>query len=183
MDNTGNKRRIDKGMAWLRNAIAEGYKYVYWGQSEASRECPICNDHNKNGMYYGGNCIWFSSAYLYHGMGLPDVKCACDGLLGGNSSYIRLLLAPYARAQAFTDARLGNGRFRLIRKQNRGRLSTEDLRAGDIIFYYKFGTFLHTAVYIGDGRIVDCSITAEGVAERSWDIGYPCRAAIRYIGN
>lgn len=180
---TESEMRIEKGIMWLKEATKEGFSYVRWGASEKTRECPICNGHIRNGLYYGGNCIWLSSAYLYHGMGLTDVRCACDGLLGGSSSYTRILLEPYSLAQSFIDSKLGAGRFRLIRKSRRCKLAPEDLRAGDIIVYYRGGTFWHVAIYIGDERIIDCASESGGVSERGWELAYPCRAALRYTGD
>ena len=174
---------IEKGIKWAQDATERGYKYVKWDGTEAAKECPICHNHSEDGDYYGGNCIWFSSAYLFHGMGLTDIRCACNGLLGGSSSYTALLLMPYKFSQKLIDNKLGAGKFKLIRKKNRAQLSAEDLKRGDIILYYNYGLFWHAAVYIGDGRIVDCAIEPAGVTERSWLLNYSCRAAIRYIGD
>jgi hypothetical protein len=117
-------------------------------------------------------------------MEMNDVRCASDGLLGGDSSYMWLLLAPYALSQRLVDSRLGKGRFRLIRKNHCRKLTEDNLEPGDIIFYYMKGVmFYHTAVYIGDGRIIDCAREPGGVTERSWNVSHPCRTAIRYTGN
>lgn len=179
MDKT--KEKIEKGVEWLREAVDEGYKYVKWDGSEQAKECPICRNHNKEDRYYGGNCIWLSSAYLYHGMGMTDIKCACNGLLGGSSTYSKLLYMPRTRAQAFIESKLGAGRFTLIRKSTRRKLGPSDLKRGDIIIYYRFFLFWHVAIYIGEGRIIDCSIASGGVAENSLDSSYSCRMALRMI--
>ena len=178
------EKRIEKGLAWLKEATGMGFRYIIWDGSDEVKECPICRNHDKNGRYYGGNCIWLSSAYLHHGMEMNNVRCASNGLLGGDSSYMWLLLAPYALAQRLVDSRLGKGRFRLIRKRSRDRLTLADLEPGDIIFYYMKGVmFYHTAVYTGDGMIIDCAREPGGVTERSWNVSHPCRTAIRYTGN
>lgn len=174
---------IEKGLKWAQEATEKGFKYVLWDGSEAAKECPICHNHSADGDYYGGNCIWFSSAYLFHGMGMTNIDCACNGLLGGSSSYTALLLMPYKFSQKLVDNKLGAGKFKLIRKKNRASLGTEDLERGDIIVYYNHGIFWHVAVYIGDGRIIDCARQHGGVMERNWDLKYPCNAAIRYIGE
>lgn len=178
-----SREQIEKGIAWLRGAIDEGYTYVKWDGSEPAKECPICCNHDKDGSYYGGNCIWLSSAYLHHGMGMTDVKCACNGLLGGSSSYTRLLYAPRKIAQKLIDKKLGPGRFTLIRKRSRAKLTTSDLKLGDIIIYYRLCVFWHVAIYIGDGRIIDCSAASGGVSENSLDSSYSCRAALRMCIN
>lgn len=181
MNNNTAEKRIEKGIAWLRKATGMGFRFIKWDGSDEVREFPISQSHDKDGSYYGGNCIWLSSAYLHYGMEMNDVRCASNGLLGGNSSYMWILLAPYALAQRLVDSRLGKNRFRLIRKRSRGKLTVADLESGDIIFYYMKGVlFYHTAVYTGDGMIIDCAKEPGGVTERSWDVSYPCRAAIRY---
>lgn len=174
---------IEKGLKWAQDATKKGYRFIQWDGSEAAKECPICHKHSAESDYYGGNCIWFSSAYLFHGMEMMNVHCACDGLLGGSSSYTALLLMPYKFSQNLIDNKLGTGKFKLIRKKSRARLGAEDLKRGDIIVYYKRAIFWHVAVYIGDGRIIDCASEPDGVTERSWDLKYPCKAAIRYIGD
>lgn len=174
---------IEKGLAWAENATEQGFTYVRWDGSKEASECPICHNHSKDGSHYGGNCIWLASAYLHHGMEMSNVRCACDGLLGGSSSYTAVLALPHGPAQAFINSRLGYGRFRLIRSRRRGRLRESDLKRGDIIIYYRYGLFWHVAVYTGEGRIIDCSSETGGVTERSWKLPYPCRAALRYIGD
>lgn len=170
---------IEKGIEWLRWAIDEGYTYIKWDGSEQANECPICCNHSKDGGFYGGNCVWLASAYLYHGMGMTDVKCAGNGLLGGNANNTLLLYMPRAVAQAYIDSKLGAGRFKVVRKATRGKLTTADLKRGDIINYYRFGMFQHVAIYIGDGKIID---SAEGgIAERSLDSSYTCRMALRMV--
>ncbi len=174
------KELIEKGIEWLRWAIDEGYTYVKWDGSEKAKECPICCDHSKEGGFYGGNCIWLASAYLYHGMGMTDIKCAGDGLLGRNSTTTRLLYMPQSRAQSFIDSKLGAGKFKMVRKRTRGKLTTADLERGDIIYYYKLGLCRHVAIYIGEGRIIDCS-SAYGVDENSLDSAFTCRLALRMV--
>lgn len=173
---------IEKGLSWVEEATTKGYSFVKWDGSEPASECPICHNHSKDGGYYGGNCIWFASAYLYHGMGLTDIKCAGDGMLGTNRAYTKLLLYSDGQAQKMLDEKLGVGRFKLIRKSGRGPLGLSDLKRGDILLYYKSVLFWHTAVYMGDGRIIDSAIEPGGVTERDWSLGYPCRAALRYCG-
>lgn len=173
------KEQIEKGIAWLREAEKEGFRYVKWDGSEAAKECPICHNHSKEDGYYGGNCIWLASAYLHHGIGMSDVKCACNGLLGGSSIYTRLLYMPRSTAQSFIDSKLGAGKALLVRNSNRRKLKDADLKRGDIIIYYRFGLFWHVAIHIGDGRIIDCSIASRGVSENSFDADNPCRVALR----
>lgn len=175
------KEQIEKGIAWLREAEKEGFSYVKWDGSEAAKECPICHNHNKEDGYYGGNCIWLTSAYLHHGMGMSDVKCACNGFLGGSFSYTKLLYMPQSAAQSFIDSKLGAGKFLLVRKGNHRELKDADLKRGDIIIYYRLGFFWHVAIYIGDGKIIDCSSSSGGVSENSFDAEYPCLVALRLL--
>ncbi len=174
--------KIKNGLEWVKAATKEGFIYVKWDGSKLAKECPICHDHIKGGNHYGGNCIWFASAYLRHGMGINNVKCACNGLLGGSSSYTMILVLPRRIAQAFINSKLGTGRFQLIRKKYRKILDENDIKPGDIIIYYKVLFFWHVAVYIGEEKIIDCASKSGGVTERSWDLPYKCKVALRYIG-
>ena len=171
--------QIRKGLEWVKAATEEGFIYVKWDGTKPAKECPICCNHIRGGDHWGGNCIWFASAYLRHGMGMKDVKCACNGLLGGSSAYTMLLVLPRRLAQAFVDSRLGHGRFRLIRNDHCKNLEVSDLQPGDIIIYYKNRLFWHVAVYIGDGKIIDCASKPGGVTERSWTLPYSCKVALR----
>ena len=173
---------MKNGLEWVREATKEGFTYVKWDGTEPASECPICHNHSRDGNHFGGNCIWFASAYLRHGMGMKNIRCACDGLLGGSSAYTILFALPKGLAQAFINSRLGYGRFRLIRNDHGKSLKEYDLRPGDIIIYYRFRLFWHVAVYMGDGKIIDCASEPGGVTERSWTLPYPCKAALRYIG-
>lgn len=174
--------QMKKGLEWLKAATEEGFTYVKWDGTKIAKECPICHDHARDGNHYGGNCIWLASAYLRHGMGMKNIKCACNGLLGGDSAYTILFALPRGLAQVFIDSRLGRGRFRLIRNDHRTILKEKDLQPGDIILYYRPRRFWHVAVYIGDGKIIDCESEPGGVTERSWILQYPCKAALRYTG-
>ena len=120
--------QMKKGLEWLKAATEEGFTYVKWDGTKIAKECPICHDHARDGNHYGGNCIWLASAYLRHGMGMKNIKCACNGLLGGDSAYTILFALPRGLAQVFIDSRLGRGRFRLIRNDHRTILKEKDLQ-------------------------------------------------------
>jgi hypothetical protein len=181
-DKSAAEKRIAKGLKWLEEQTKKGYHYVNWDGSQSAKECPICHDHTKHGKYWGWNCIGLVSAYLYHGMGLKYIKCACNGFLGGNENYDKLLDLPYDKAQASLDEKTKKGAFKLVRKAGK-TIKQKTLRKGDIVIYYKHGEFWHIAVYVGDGKIIDCSSSTDGVTRRKYKLAYPVKAAVRYIGK
>lgn len=176
-DKTEVEKLIDKGIAWAEEQTKKGYVYVNWDGSSSAKECPICHDHKKGGSYWGFNCIGLVSAYLHHGLGLTKIKCANNGFLGGNDNYTYLLKNTLKKAQKFVDDKVGKG-FKVLKD-----IEKSDLEAGDILIYYKGNAFWHIAVYVGSGKIIDSSSGPNGVTKRSWELAYPCKVAIRYIGK
>ena len=179
---SATQERIDKGIAWAEEQTKKGYHYVNWDGSQKAKECPICHDHSKNGKYYGWNCIGFVSAYFHHGLGLKSITCANNGFLGGNDSYTYLLKHSVSEAQKFVDGKVGKNLFKVIKNDGK-EMPTKMLKKGDIVIYYKGSEFWHIALYVGSGKIIDCSSSTGGVTKRKYDLAYPCKVAIRYIGE
>lgn len=57
-------------------------------------------------------------------------------------------------------------------------ISFEELRPGDLVFYYKekLGRIGHVAMYIGDGQVVHAQSKATGICITRWDYGTPYKA-------
>ena len=60
----------------------------------------------------------------------------------------------------------------------------EDLRAGDLIFYWnnELGRIGHVAMYIGDGKIVHASSRKTGIKVSQWNYRTPYMA-VNVIGD
>lgn len=127
-------------VAWAK-AIAADNSFHYGGNPPAcySRGCYFCgtNKHKKGKMQgydktYCCNTFVFS-AYA-HGGGEPDMLAMCKK--GGN---------------ARTDLFSGRGQSKAAKHwENKGRLSSKNLKLGDVVVYSK-----HWALYIGDGKIAE----------------------------
>ena len=64
-------------------------------------------------------------------------------------------------------------------------LSFSQLKAGDIIAYFNGNGYIHTALYIGNGQIADCtSSRADGIKYGvSSYSNYKIKLAFRYTGK
>ena len=64
-------------------------------------------------------------------------------------------------------------------------ISTSKLKKGDIIAYFNGNNYVHTALYLGDGKIADCTsgrnpnIKYGAKSYTKWKI----KEAIRYVGK
>ena len=61
----------------------------------------------------------------------------------------------YEDAYAYASARIGLKDICIVR--NRSNIPLSSLQAGDIIAYFSGSKYVHTAVYVGDGKIADCT--------------------------
>lgn len=131
--------------------IADSGKYRYKFYTEQyGRDCAICYPHG--GANRGWNCIGYAWATWHHA-GLPS-RCNCEVL--NDMMYERILgFSKYEDALAYAQARIGLKDICVVRSNNGIALS--DLRPGDIIAYFSGSTYIHTAVYVGDGKIADCT--------------------------
>lgn len=159
--------------------IADSGKYRYKFYTEQyGRECAICYPHN--GANKGWNCIGYAWACWHHA-GLPS-RCNCE--VFNDSMYERVLnYSNYADALAFSRQRIGLNDIEVLRAHAGIPLSA--LKPGDIIAYFSGGTYIHTAVYIGNGMIADCtSSRTPGIkygapSYTKWTI----KLAFRYTGK
>lgn len=131
--------------------IADSGKYRYKFYTEAyGSECAICYPHG--GANKGWNCIGYAWACWHHA-GIPS-RCNCEVL---NDMMYEKVLAfdKYEDAYAYATARIGIKDVSIVR--NRSSIPLSSLQPGDIIAYFSGGTYVHTAVYVGNGKIADCT--------------------------
>lgn len=159
--------------------IADSGKYRYKFYTEAyGRDCPICYPHG--GANKGWNCIGYAWATWHHA-GIP-CRCNCEVL---NDMMYEKVLAfdKYEDAYAYATARIGIKDVSIVR--NRSNIPLSSLQPGDIIAYFSGGTYVHTAVYVGNGMIADCTSSRSvgikyGVPSyTNWQI----KLAFRYKGK
>jgi cell wall-associated NlpC family hydrolase len=60
------------------------------------------------------------------------------------------------------------------------RVSLDNIRPGDLIFYAKNGTINHVALYIGNGRVISASSPSTGIRITSYNYRTPVKA-VRYL--
>jgi hypothetical protein len=170
-----------KMLAYGKKLAASDYHYVYYNKGKKAHECPICHNHPK-GEYYGGNCIWLPFACWHHGAGLK-CKCKCDVFT--DQIYEKMLKVSMHEAFEIAQDRVGLKKIKLIRNKN-GSIDPKKLEPGDVVVYFtKNDKYCHTAMWVGDGKIADCTSAREdsikyGVTSYTkWEI----KLAIRYTGK
>lgn len=133
--------------------IADSGKYQYKFYSEKyGKECAICHPHN--GANKGWNCIGFAFACWHHA-GIP-CNCRCDVLT--DQIYNELLKVSLKKAKSIVADRIGLSEDKFKIHRNGGKaIPFPKLTKGDIIVYYTLSGYKHTAIYIGDGKIADCT--------------------------
>ena len=170
----------DKMLAWAKKIAGEKYHYVKWKEGVAkTHTCPICTGR-KYDDYFGWNCIGFAWASWHHGAGLAS-KCSCAVFT--DYHYNQLLKLGYTDASKLARQRIGLDDVYLMRSYT--SLSLDQLKAGDIIAYFNNSGYIHTALYIGNGLIADCtSGRADGIKYGvSSYSNYKIKLAFRYTGK
>ncbi len=68
--------------------------------------------------------------------------------------------------------------------ENGTEISFEQLRAGDLLFYFdkELQRIGHVAIYMGDGKIVHAKSKADGITTGSWNYRTPYKA-VNVIGD
>ena len=150
-----------------------------WSESDAkTHTCPICTGR-KYDDHFGWNCIGYAWGSWHHS-GLPS---KCNDFVFTDYHYNQLLKLSYDDASAMARARIGLDDVYLMRDPN--GLSLSKLKKGDIIAYFTNSGYIHTALYIGNGLIADCtSGRADGIkygvpSYTCWKI----KLAFRYTGK
>lgn len=159
--------------------IADSGKYTYVNfDSQYGKECAICHPHN--GKNKGWNCIGYAFACWHH----AGIKCKCNCGVITNQLYEKMLKSSAKEATKIAQERIGIKDVKVVR--NGGKtIPISKLKKGDIIVYFKGSKYVHTALYVGDGKIADCTSGRTphikyGVKPYSkWTI----KLAIRYTGK
>lgn len=145
----------DKICDWAKKiAKDDSYHYVKYSLGKKAHECPICHDHAK-GTYHGWNCIGYAWASWRHGGGIK-CRCSCDTFT--DQLYNKMLKVSYKEAKKIAAQRLGLDEDEFILKRQKGKpLDLSKLKKGDIVVYYTSSGYKHTALWVGDGKIADCT--------------------------
>lgn len=171
--------REDKICAWAKS-IADGkqYKYKKWTSDKKTHECPIC--HKLTGKYKGWNCIGYAFASWKHGGGTPT-KCSCGVV--DNLDFEKMLKAKSDTA-ASKIAQADTGCKDVKAHRDKKGIPVSYLHKGDIIAYFDGNTYKHTLIYVGDGKVSDCS------GSQTPNIKYGkkydpkrCKVVLRYCGK
>lgn len=172
--------RQDKMCAWAKKIAADNsYHYVKYSLGKKAHECPICHNHPK-GAYHGWNCIGYAWGSWHHGAGLAS-KCNCGVFT--DADYEKLMKVSEAEALKIAKSKIGLNDIKLYRNKN--GLSFSQLKKGDIVVFFKGSNYVHTALYIGDGKIADCTsgrsdnIKYGATPSNKWTI----KMAFRYTGK
>lgn len=171
----------DKACAWAKKiANDNSYHYVRYTSDKKTHECPVCHNHPK-GKTHGWNCIGYAFATWRHGSGL---KSTCNCSVMHNAAWEQTLKASDKEALSIVQKRVGLKSLKVIRNGGKA-IPTKNLQKGDIIAYFKGNKYMHTALYIGDGKMADCTSGRSdnikyGVSLSSvWSV----KVAIRYTGD
>lgn len=178
---TAPNAKAQKAVAWARS-IAKGGKYTYKKfdvKVKKTKQCPIC--HNLTGKYKGWNCIGFVSACWYHGAGVKDVTCACNGI-GTDGFFTSVTLDSWKKRNGKNWTMITNGG-----SKGGVDIAASRLVAGDVVICYDGnGKFHHVVLYSGNGKYIDCTnTTTPHIGERNYSAlcnKYHCTRAFRYTG-
>lgn len=158
---TANEKCIDGVIAFAKKYEADNsYKYKKWTKDVDTHKCPIC--HPDSGK--GWNCIGFVSACFYHGGGVKTVRCNNAGL--GNNTWFDTVTADKWREHNGQDW-----------------LQVKTPKRGDVIICYSKGKYVHTALYIGNGYIIDAT-SLRGIKKRKYsELSKYSKKLFRYTGK
>lgn len=161
-----------------RISDSKKYKYVFFNTKYGS-ECAICHPHG--GANKGWQCIGFVT-HCWHAV-IPKVKCRCDSIT--DQLYNRYLNMSLSGIRKSVASRLGISADDIKVIRDKSGIPLSKLEKGDWIAYYTSSGYKHTGLYIGNGKIADCT------SGRTPNIKYGAKSytgmtiklAIRYTGK
>ncbi len=159
-------------------ADSRKYRYVYFSAKYGS-ECAVCHPHG--GKNHGWQCIGFVT-HCWHAV-IPEVRCRCDSIT--DQLYNRYLKVSLSSVRRSVASRLGISADEIKILRNKKGIPLSKLKRGDWIAYYTSSGYKHTGLYLGDGKIADCT------SGRTPNIKYGAESytsmtiklAIRYVGE
>lgn len=138
-----------------------------------THKCPVCS-RRKVGKRYGSNCICVPFACWHHGGHIP---CRCNTHVINDSNWNRIAELPdHEAALDIARRRIGIQEITLIRGGN----IMDSLQRGDICAHFSGGRYIHSSLYLGEGKMLDCSLEKMHIAIR--DV-MESKFAIRYTGG
>ena len=138
-----------------------------------THKCPVCS-RRPEGKRYGSNCICVPFACWHHGGNIP---CRCNTHVINDSNWNRIAELPdHQAALDIARKRTGVRDIMLIRGEN----VMDSLRKGDICAHFSGGRYIHSSLYLGEGKMLDCSLEKMHIAVRT---AMESRFAIRYTGG
>ncbi len=138
-----------------------------------TQKCPICSGR-KEGKRYGSNCICIPFACWKHGGHIP---CHCSTHVINDSNWNRIAVLPdHEAALEIARRRIGVRDIMLIRGDN----VRNSLKRGDACAHFSGGRYIHTSLYLGEGKMLDCSLEKMHIAVRD---AMESEYAIRYTGG
>ncbi|MBR3142415.1 MAG: peptidoglycan-binding protein [Clostridiales bacterium] len=139
-----------------------------------THKCPICSNRPE-GKRYGSNCICVPFACWHHGGHIP---CRCNTLVINDSNWNRIKeLQDHEDSLEVARKRIGVRDIIIIKGDP---VMTSLLRKGDICAHFSGGKYIHSSLYLGDGKMLDCSLEKMHIAIRDT---MDCVFAIRYTGG
>lgn len=160
----------------IKIAKDNDYHYVKWkSKNKITHECPICHKHEK-GEYYGFTAMGFAFAVWRHGAGLAN-NCSNEVLTEAQAE--KLLKCADRKAIKIAKTNIGLKKIKVIRN-NEKYIPLKSLKKGDICLCYVGKKYFHTVLYIGDGKMVDCTSGSSQISVRKMT---NCKVAIRYTGT
>jgi len=169
-----NSEVIDAICEYAHMLGEEDWHYIsYKLYKPYTHRCPIC-DGRKKGKRYGSNCICVPFACWHHGGHIP---CRCNTHVINDSNWEKIRELPdEEEALAIARERIGVRDIMLIR----GDQVISRIRKGDICAHFRGDKYIHSFLYLGDGKMLDCSLAKMHIAIR--DV-MDCQYAIRYVGG
>lgn len=169
-----NNRIIDAVCEYASGLGSQDWHYIsYKYFVPYTHRCPICS-HRQEGKRYGSNCICVPFACWHHGGQIP---CRCNTHVINDSNWNRIAeLSDYNAALKIARRRIGVRDIILIRGKN----VMDSLRRGDICAHFSDGRYIHSSLYLGEGKMLDCSLEKMHIAIRDVMVS---KFAIRYIGG